>query len=54
MVYGSEAWRLTAEVKRAINGANSKMVSAITGRSIKEETVREGKTYDAVADIRAT
>ena len=53
MVYGSEAWRLTTEVKRAINGANSKMVAVITGRTIREEAT-EGKTYDAVAGIRAT
>ena len=54
MVYGSEAWRLTADVKRAINGANSKMVAAITGRTVHEEAKQEGKTYDAVAGIRAT
>ena len=54
MIYGSEAWRLTDEVKRAINGANSKMVSTITGRTIQEEAAKNGKTYDAVAGIRAT
>ena len=54
MVYGSEAWRLTAEVKRAINGVNSKMVAAITGRTIQEEAQKDGKTFDAVASIRAT
>lgn len=54
MVYGSEAWRLTTEVQRAINGANSKMVAAITGRPIREEAQKEGKTFDAVASIRAT
>ena len=53
MVYGSEAWHLTADVKRAINGANSKMVSTITGRAIRDEA-SPGKTYDAVAGIRAT
>ena len=53
MAYGSEAWRLTAEAQKTINGANSKMVAMITGRTIHEEA-REGKTYDAVAGIRAT
>ena len=48
MIYGSEAWRLTTEVKRAVNGANSKMVAAITGRTIHEEAQKDGKTYDAV------
>ena len=52
--YGSEAWLLTAEVQRAVNGANSKMVAAITGRPIRDEAKKDGKTYDAVAGIRAT
>ena len=54
MIYGSEAWTLTPAVKRALNGANSKMVAVITGRTIKEEAQSEGKTYDVVAGIRAT
>ena len=54
MVYGSEAWRLTAEVTRAINGANSKMVAAITGKTIREEATEGSRTYDAVAGIRVT
>ena len=54
MVYGSEAWRLTQEVQKAINGANSKMVAAITGRTIQEEAQKEGETYDAVTGIRVT
>ena len=53
MINGSEAWILDAATQRALNGANSKMVSQITGRTIREEAV-EGKTYDVVAGIRAT
>ena len=53
MIYGSEAWRLDAATQRPLNGANSKMVSQITGREIREEAT-EGKTYDVVAGIRAT
>ena len=53
MIYGSEAWRLDDEVKRALNGANSKMVSAITDRTIREEATPD-KTYDVIAGIRAT
>ena len=44
---------LDEKTKRALNGANSKMVSAITGRTTHEEA-KEGKTYDIVAGIRAT
>ena len=53
MIYGSEAWRLDEQTRRALNGANSKMVAAITGRTIHEEATT-GKTYDVVAGIRAT
>ena len=54
MTYGSEAWLLNTETRRALNGASSKMVSAITGRTVHEEAKSEGKTYDVVAGIRAT
>ena len=37
-----------------INGANNKMVSAITGRSVHDEARQEGKTYDLIAGMRAT
>ena len=53
MIYGSEAWILDEATQRALNGANSKMVSQITGRQIREEA-SAGKTYDVVAGIRAT
>ena len=53
MVYGAEAWVLTAEVRRILNGANSKMVAAITKKTIKEEATEETRTYDLVASIRA-
>ena len=44
---------LDEKTRRALNGANSKMVSAITGRTAHEEA-KEGKTYDIVAGVRAT
>ena len=45
---------LDEETKRALNGVNSKMVSAITGRTPHEEATAGSKTYDIVAGIRAT
>ena len=54
MTHGAEAWTLDAETTRALNGANSKMVAAITGRTVHEEAKADGKTYDIVAGIRAT
>ena len=54
MTYGAETWLLNGETKRALNGANSKMVSSITKRSAHDEVRSEGKTYDVVAGVRAT
>ena len=54
MTYGAEAWLLNEETKRALNGANSKMVANITGRLAHDEARSEGKTYDVVTGIRAT
>ena len=53
MTYGSEAWRLTTEVRRRLNGANSRMMSIITGRSQHEEASADTKTFDLVRWIRA-
>ena len=52
LTYGSEAWRLTKKVIRALNGANSRMLSVITGKTIHEEA-SEGKTFDLVKWVRA-
>ena len=52
MTYGSEAWKLTSEVCRYLNGANSRMVVRITGRVVKDE-VSKGKTFDLIKWIHA-
>ena len=43
---------MTPAVCVALNGANSSMVSKITGRTIREE-VTVGKTFDLIRWIRA-
>ena len=53
MVYGSEAWTLDGEATRTINGANSKMLARITGKSIREEARDGTRSYDLVRQIRA-
>ena len=53
MTYGSEAWRLTDEVRRKLNGANSRMVAVITGKSQHDEASKETRTFDLVSWIRA-
>ena len=53
MTYGSEAWQLDDEVARALNGANSQMVSTITGKSPHEEASKDTRTFDLLRWIRA-
>ena len=53
MTYGSEAWQLTAEVTRALNGANSQMLSVITGKTPHVETTKDSCTFDLLRWIRA-
>ena len=38
LTYGCETWRITPPVMRQINGANSRMLSRLTGKSIPQET----------------
>ena len=53
MTYGSEAWQLSDEVTRALNGANSQMVSIITGKSPHVEASKDTRTFDLLRWIRA-
>ena len=48
--YGSETWKITVTV--TLNGANSKMVIIITGKTVHEEASTD-KTFDVVVWIRA-
>ena len=53
LTYGSEAWTLTPEACRRLNGANSRMLSIITGKSQHEEASESTRTVDLVRWIRA-
>ena len=53
MTYGSEAWYLTTQVQKKINGAHSRMMSIITGKTPREETTRGTQTMDLLMRIRA-
>ena len=53
LIYGSEGWKLTARACAMLNGANSRMVSRITGKSAHEEASVRTRTFDVVASIRA-
>ena len=53
LTYGSEAWYLDADVRRALNGANSQMMSVITGKTPHQEASAKWRTFDLVMWIRA-
>ena len=53
MTYGAEAWKLDDKVSKALNGANSQMLSVITGRSPHDEASPGTRTFDLPRWIRA-
>ena len=53
LVYGSEAWTLDANAIRTINGANSIMLSRISGKSVHDEARDSTRSFDLVRWIRA-
>ena len=52
LVYDCEAWPLDDKTCKMLNGTNSKMVSRITDRPIREEASTSSKTFDVVKWIR--
>lgn len=53
LVYGSEAWLLSKEACKIINGANAYMLSHITGKTKREEATRATCTFNILAWIRS-
>ena len=53
LTYGCEAWKLDEQACAMLNGANSRMVSHITGKSVWEEASRYTRTIDILCRIRA-
>ena len=52
LTYGSETWRLTKEAAAALNGANARLISRITGRTAHEEASPKRRTFDVLHAIR--
>ena len=52
LTYGCESWALTDKVLRQLNGANSCMLSHITGKSIQAEARRSTTSYDLIRHVR--
>ena len=50
--YGSEAWHLDEKTAAALNGANTRCLSRISGKSIHEEASVRTRTFDLVGSIR--
>ena len=53
LTYGSEAWCLDERTCKALRGANSQMLSIITGKTPHQEASAKWRTFDLVAWIRA-
>ena len=52
LTYGCESWTLSDKVMRMINGANSQMLSRITGHNVMQEARRATTSYDILTHIR--
>ena len=52
LTFGCETWRLTPPVMRQINGANSRMLSHLTGKTIPQEARPATCSFDLVRAIR--
>ena len=52
MTYGCEAWTLSEKVMRKLNGANSQMLSRITGQTVRQEARSCTTSYNILKHIR--
>ena len=52
MTYGCEAWTLSEKVMRKLNGANSQMLSRITGQTVRQEARSCTTSHDILKHIR--
>ena len=52
LTYGCETWLLDQACMRTLNGANSQMLSRVTGESIRSQAKSETAVYDLVKNIR--
>ena len=52
LTYGCESWTLTNKVLRMLNGANSQMLSRVTGRSVRDEARPNTTIYNLTLAIR--
>ena len=52
ITYGCEAWTLTQDVQRKLNGWNGRCLAVITGRTVHEESSERTRTFDLVGTIR--
>ena len=52
LTYGCETWNLTDDVMRKLDGANSQMLSRITGNDVRTEARSATSSFDIVKHIR--
>ena len=49
LTYRSEAWNIDDKTWKALNGANTRMVSVLTGKTPHQEISAKEKTFDMIA-----
>ena len=52
LMYGCESWFLTTDVLRAINGANSRLLSRFTGKTVQQEARPNTTSLNLIRRIR--
>lgn len=52
VTYGFESWQLTPQVMCKLNGANSQMLSRVTGRNVRDEVRESTTSFDILRHIR--
>ena len=47
-MYGTEGWILDSQACVMLNGATGRLISHVTGKSVRDESSRGTKTFDIV------
>ena len=54
IAFGSESWRFTKKVMKRLNGANSRMLSSFTGKTVQQEARPASTSLNLVLRLRKT
>ena len=54
LTYGSEAWSIDKETRKALNGVNASMVSVLTGKTSQQGASAKWMTFNIVTWVRVS